>query len=307
MERGHTQLTRVVLAYSGDLVTTAALAWLLEHGADEVATVTVDLGQGRDLNDVRDRALGVGAMRAHVLDARDAFARQAVAPAWRMPLDEPRAAALARPFIAKHAIEVALIEGATAIAHGSAFPAADPTGLEASFLAAGVTLPLIAPAREWDMDVPALIDFGRARGIPVPSTATHRICEVRNLWGRAVTTGALDNPALEPPADLFTLTRPVEEWAKEPSQVEISFVKGVPVALNGVDMPLADLIVSLDTIAGAHGIGRLDHPAVAGRRPRTIEEAPASQLIHQALASIGTGEGIVRFTCFMGDAKREGQ
>lgn len=294
---------RVVLSYSGDLVTSAALAWLLEQGAEEVATVTVDLGQGRDLNDVRDRALGIGATRAHVLDARSAFARDAVAPAWVLPLDQPRAAALARPFVAKHTLEVARIEGATTIAHGSAFPASDPVGLEAAFVLAGADVPLLAPAREWGMDVPALIEFGKARGIPVPSAYTRHVMEVRNLWGRAVTSDALDDPGAEPPNDLFTMTRSVADWALEPAAVEITFVRGLPVALNGVELPLVDLIVSLDTIAGAHGIGRYDYPAREGVGPRTIEEAPASTVLHQALTALGRGDGTVRFTCFHGEAK----
>ncbi len=300
-------MTKVVLAYSGDLVTSAALAWLLENGVEEVATVTVDLGQGRDLNDVRDRALGIGAMRAHVLDARASFAREAVVPAYQWPLSEPRAAALARPFIAKHTLEVARIEGATAIAHGSAFPSDDPNGLEAALCAAGADVPLLSPAREWNMDHQALIAYGRDRGIPVPSAHTRDVIEVRNLWGRSVTTDALSIPDVDPPIDLFVVTRTVEEWAKEPSTVEVAFVRGVPVSLNGVEMPLVDLIVSLDTIAGAHGIGQLDYPAIEGARPRTLEEAPASVLLHQALAALEGADGRIRFTCFMGDAKREGQ
>lgn len=296
---------RVVLAYSGDLITSAALAWLLEQGAAEVATVTVDLGQGRDLNDVRDRALGIGATRAHVIDARDHFAREAVAPAWRLPLDQPRASALARPFIARHTWEIARIEGATAVAHGSAFPGADPAGLEAALRAAGVSLPVFAPAREWGMDHAALIAYGRERGIPVPAAGAPEVMEVRNLWGRAVTSAVLTGSLVEPPADLFALTRSVEGWAKEPSQVGITFAAGIPMSLNGVTMPLVDLIVSLETIAGAHGIGRLDHPEVPGVRPRTIEEAPAAVLIHHALAALGGDNGAVRVTCFAGDAKFE--
>lgn len=306
MITGQTQSARarrVVLAYSGDLVTSAALAWLREQGAEDVATVTLDLGQGRDLNDVRDRALGIGASRAHVLDVREAFAREAVAPAWPLPLTEPRAAALARPLIARYTLEVARIEGATAIAHGSAFPANDPAGLEAALIAGGADLVLLAPAREWGMDVPALLAFGRERGIPVPSANTRPVIEVRNLWGRSVTTEVLDNPETEPPADVYTVTRGVDGWAKEPSMVEMTFKGGLPVELNGIAMPLVELIVSLDTIAGAHGIGRLDFPAVPGVRLRTIEEAPASVLIHQALSRLDGKDGTVRFTCFMGEAK----
>ncbi len=273
---------RVVLAYAGDLVSSVVLSWLLEHGATEVATVTVDLGQGRDLNDVRDRALGIGASRAHVIDLREVFARDAVAPAWSRPLTEPRAAALARPFIAKHLVEVAGIEGATAVAHGSACAAGDADGLEAAIRAAGVTLPILAPARDWHMGVAGLIDYGRARGIPVPA-AGDDIVEIRNLWGRVVTSR-------------FVLTRALEDWPREPSLIDITFDAGRPVALNGVTMPLVDVIVSLDTLAGAHGVGRLEYPGTDVR-----EEAPASFVLHHALAALGADSGTIRANCFGGE------
>ena len=226
-----------------------------------------------------------------------------MAPAWSLPLTEPRAAALARPLIARYTLEVARIEGATALAHGSAFPSADPEGLEAALVAAGADLVLIAPAREWAMDVAALLEFGRERGIPVPSANTRPVMEVRNLWGRSVTADVLDNPDTEPPADLYSVTRGVEGWAKEPSVVEMTFKGGRPIELNGIAMPLVELIVSLDTIAGAHGIGRMDFPAVPGVRPRTIEEAPASTLIQLAISRLAGKDGTVRLTCFMGEAK----
>jgi argininosuccinate synthase len=297
---------RVVLAYSGDLVTSAALAWLLERGHD-VATVTVDVGQGRDLSDVRDRALGIGAARAHVFDLRDVFARDGVAPAWSEPLDKPKAAALARPVVAKHTIEVAAIEGAAAIAHGGAYPADDAAGVDNALRVTGLDLPVIAPAREWGMDRPALLEFARERGIPVPSPHALAMTDVRTLWGRAVTADVLADPDAEAPSSLFVLTRPVTDWPKEASVVEITLTNGIPTALNGVAMPLVDVIVSLETIAGAHGIGRLDHPAVPGVRPRTIEEIPASMLLHEALSFLGSGDGVVKATCFAGEAQLVGR
>lgn len=295
---------RVLLAYSGDLISSVALAWLLEQGG-EVATVTLDLGQGRDLNDVRDRALGIGAARAHVLDVRDVFARDGVAPAWRRPLDEPRAPALARPFIARHAVEIARIEGSTAVAHGSAFPADDRSGLEAALREVGLDLPVLAPARDWSMTPAELLDFARARGIPAPPSGQAARLEVRTLWGRAVTSPELDAPDVEPPADLFTLTRSAADWPTEASIVDVTVTDGMPSALNGVGMSLADLIGSIDVIAGAHGIGRRDYPAQAGRRPRTIEEAPASVLLHDAFDLMAANDGTVRATCFRGEVSFE--
>lgn len=289
---------RVALAYSGDLFTSVALAWLHDHGITEVATMTLDLGQGQDLNDVRDRALGIGAARAHVLDVRDVFARDAVAPAWKLPLTEPRVAALARPFIAKYLLQIAEIEGSTAVAHASAVSSHDPAGVEAALVSAGASLPIIAPAREWSLDLHGIIEYGRARGIPVPSAGARPDLAIRNLWGRAV----IVEDSEELSEDFFTLTRSVGHWAKEPSVVEMRFKAGVPTQLNGIALSLVELIVSLDTIAGAHGIGRHDYPAVPGLRKRTIEEAPAATLIHQALAMLNGQDGTVRFTCFMGKA-----
>jgi argininosuccinate synthase len=273
---------RVVLAYAGDLVSSIALAWLLEHGEKDVATVTIDLGQGRDLNDVRDRALGIGAARAHVIDARDTFAKEAVAPAWRLPLDTPRTAALGRPFIAKHLLEVAQIEGATAVAHGSAFPANDPLGLEAAIRTSDTEIDVLAPAREWTMDIAGLVDYGRARGIPVPSAGEDPV-EVRNLWGRVVHAK-------------YVLTRGVEGYPHEPAIIDLTFERGVPVALNGVAMSLVDVITSVDTLAGAHGIGRVEYSAHQVR-----EELPASFVIHHALATLGADAGTIRATCLGGD------
>lgn len=273
---------RVVLAYAGDLVSSIALAWLLEHGEKDVATVTVDLGQGRDLNDVRDRALGIGAARAHVIDARDAFAKEAVAPAWRLPLDTPRTAALGRPFIAKHLLEVARIEGATAVAHGSAFPGNDPLGLEAAIRTSDTEIDVLAPAREWTMDIAGLVEYGRARGIPVPSAGEDPV-EVRNLWGRVVHAK-------------YVLTRGVEGYPHEPAIIDLAFERGVPVALNGVAMSLVDVITSVDTLAGAHGIGRVEYSAQNVR-----EELPASFVIHHALATLGADAGTIRATCLGGD------
>ncbi len=298
---------RMVLAYSGDLFTSAVLAWLVEHETGEVATVTLDLGQGRDLNDVRDRALGIGAVRAHVLDVREAFARQAVMPAWRQPLSDPRAAALARPFIARHTLEVARIEGTTTIAHASAFPADDPAGLEAALRALDASLEILAPVRDQGLSRDQVLDYGRSRGIPVPVASERARLDVRNLWGRSVTTDALDRPWAEPAAGLYTLTRSVEGWAKDPATLEITFDHFTPVALNGVTLPLVELIVSLETIAGAHGVGRLDFPAVPGVRPRTLEEAPASVVLHQALASLEGASGEVRLTCFAGESRVDGK
>lgn len=291
---------RVLLAYSGDVVSSCALAWLLEH-QHEVATITVDLGQGRDLNDVRDRALGIGAVRAHVVDLRDRFAAEAVLPAWRLPLSDPRVAPLARPFVARQLVDVAAIEGTTCVAHGAESPADNPASLDAEIHVIAPDLTVLAPARAWTFDWTALLAYGRSHGVPIPQVAD-QFSEVRTLWGRAVTAAVLDASPIEPPAHLFSLTRGVEGWPRESSSLTITFAAGRPTALNGVPMSLVDLIIAVETIAGAHGIGRLDYPAVPGIRSRTVEEAPAAVVLHRAYAALaGADTGTIHLICATGD------
>lgn len=291
---------RVLLAYSGDVVSSCTLAWLLERH-HEVATITVDLGQGRDLNDVRDRALGIGAVRAHVVDLRDQFAAEAVLPAWRLPLSEPRVASLARPFVARQLVDIASIEGTTRVAHGAQHSAEDPASLDAAIHTLAPTLSILAPAREWSFDWPALLAYGRSHGVPVPAAAD-QASDVRTLWGRAVTASVIESATAEPPAHLFTLTRGVEGWPREASSLSITFTHGRPSALNGVTLSLVDLITSVETIAGAHGIGRLDFPAIPTIRPRIVEEAPAAVVLGRAYAALAGAEaGTIHLVCATGD------
>lgn len=286
-------MERIVLGYSGGLDTSIAIPWLAERYQAEVIAVTVDLGQGRELTDLRERALALGATRAHVLDARDEFAREYILPSLQAgALYEdryPLATALARPLIAKKLVEVARLEGATAIAHGCAIRGNDQVRLEIAARALDPAITVIAPAREWGMTRAQEIEYARARHIQIPSNRSPYSTDA-NLWGRSIARGVLEDPSKEPPDDIYLLTRAPQQCPDEPAYIEIEFEAGVPLRANGIEMPLVELIESIETIAGAHGVGRIDmveNPLV-GTKSREIYEAPTAVVLHMAHAELET-------------------
>jgi argininosuccinate synthase len=258
---------RIVLGYSGAHGTSAAIPSLKERYDAEIIAVTLDLGQGRELEEIRDRALAAGAARAHVLDGREEFARDFIVPSLqadalyedRYPLVD----ALARPIVARKLVEIADIEQATALAHGGR------TGQEPSPV--DVAIRALRPAVGVIIVPPAERDMPRS---PVDS----------NIWGRTISCGAVDDSWRDAPDDVYTLTKSGIDCPNEPAYVEIAFERGVPTAINGIVMPLVDLIGSLVTIAGAHGVGRLDllETVPGGQKVRTIYEAPAAVVLHTA-------------------------
>lgn len=302
----------IVLAYAGDLETSVALSWLADAHQANVVTLTLDVGQGSDLNDVRDRALAIGAIRAHVLDVREEFARTAVTPALVPGTDEPRVAALSRPLVARYLAQIAGIEGTSFVAHGSHRAAAAAGSIETLIAHGQAALDVLAPCRDWTLSLAAIIEYARAHGIPVP-VAGAELTDVRTLWGRALAGDLLANPWAEVPPDAFTLTRPVADWPNVPAMVGVTFVDGIPTALNGVAMPLVELLSSLETIVGSHGIGRVDFASVPGVRPRIVEEVPAPVVLHAAMKALSavvpgmwpTVRGTVRLKCFMGECHVE--
>ncbi|OFW26177.1 MAG: argininosuccinate synthase [Acidobacteria bacterium RIFCSPLOWO2_02_FULL_65_29] len=281
-------MERIVLAYSGGLDTSVAIPWLRERFDAEIVAVTLDLGQGKELEAVRDRALAAGAVRAHVLDLREEFASDFILPALKADaLYEdryPMGTALSRPLIARKLVEIAEIEHATAVAHGCTGTGIDQVRLEMTARALNPSLRVVAPAREWGMTRPEEIAYVNARGIPVPATVDSPYSIDSSLWGRSIACGVLEDPWREPPEDIYTLTKSPADCPDEPAYVEISFERGVPTGINGVAMPLLDLFGSLGTIAGAHGVGRLDvvENRVVGTQSREVYEAPAAVVLHTA-------------------------
>jgi argininosuccinate synthase len=279
---------RIVLAYSGGLDTSVAIPWLADRYRAEIIAVTLDMGQGQGLEEVRDRALATGAVRAHVLDVREEFARDYVLrslKAGAMYEDRyPMATSLGRPLIAQKLVEIAEIEEATAIAHGCTAKGNDQVRIDATIRALNPAIKVIAPARDWGMTRSEEIEYARERHVPLPAAAERPYSTDSNLWGRSIECGILEDPWTEPPEDIYTLTKSPRECPDEPAYVEIAFDRGVPTAINGIAMPFVDLIGSLTIIAGAHGVGRIDmvENRLVGIKSREVYEAPAAVVLHAA-------------------------
>lgn len=282
-------MDRIVLAYSGGLDTSVAIPWLAEKYRAEIVTVTMDLGQGKELDDARERALALGAVRAHVLDLRGEFARDFVLPALQAGAvyedRYPLATALGRPLIAKHLVEIARLEGASVVAHGCGTEKGnDAIRIDWAVSALNPDLEVLAPLALWDVTKQEKVAFAKKRGIPVPASADSPYTTDVNLWGRSIEYGVLDDPWREPPGDVYLLTRSPADAPDIPAYVEVEFERGVPVAINGVSLSLVELISSLETIAGAHGVGRIDllENRLGDTKSREIYEAPAGVLLHAA-------------------------
>jgi argininosuccinate synthase len=281
-------MERIVLAYSGGLDTSVAIPWLAEKYEAEVVAVTLDLGQGKELDDVRERAMAVGAVRCHVLDVRAEFAKDYVLPALQAAAlyegQYPLATALGRPLIARRLVEIAEMESAGTLAHGCTGKGNDQVRIDVSARALNRGIKVIGPAREWGMSRPAEIAYAKERGIPVPATVDSPYSTDSNLWGKSIECGVLEDPWTEPPEEVYTLTKAPADAPDLPASVEVAFEQGVPTAINGVAMPLVELIGSLETIAGAHGVGRIDmvENRLVGIKSREIYEAPAAVVLHAA-------------------------
>jgi argininosuccinate synthase len=268
----------VVLAYSGGARSTAAIKWLRDRHRADVVTVTLDLGQSGDLNEIRAHALEAGAIRAHVIDAREQFSRDYVLPSLKAgALSDtryPLATALTRPLIAKTLVDIAKIENALLIAHGAT--GRDRRRLAQPIATLNPSLTEIACAEE--------IGFGKELSEGA-SARENRIDD--NLWGRTIGRRSDDgSQALD--ETLFKVTKRLENTPSAPAHVEIEFERGAAVGINGVTMRVVELIESLTTIAGEHGVGRLDRIKVRtdGKRSRAFYEAPAAVVLHLAHAEL---------------------
>ncbi len=302
-------MERIVLAYSGGLDTSVAVRWLADKYDAEIVAVTMDLGQGKELDDVRERALAVGAVRAHVVDVREEFAREYVLPALQAGAvyegKYPLATALGRPLIAKKLVEIAELENAGIIAHGCTGKGNDQVRMDVSARALNPAIRVVAPAREWGMTRPDEIEYARAHGIPIPASVDNPYSTDTNLWGRSIECGVLEDPWAEPPEDIYALTKSPAECPDAPAYVEVEFEAGVPTKVNGVAMPLSELINSLDTIAGVHGVGRIDmvENRLVGIKSREIYEAPAATLLltaHRELEALVIPRDVERLKHDMG-------
>ena len=288
----------IVLAYSGGFRSSVAVPWLADKHAADVVTVTLGLGQSTDLLETRDRALAAGAVRAHVIDARDEFVRDFVSPSLRADaLSDgryPMATALSRPIIARQLIEIARIEGASAVAHAAA--GRDSARLQQAVRSLDGTIQAIACGDL--MTAAQIAEYADRIGVALPAAGADRIDG--NLWGRTVGRSA-DDASAEPPDSAFTLSRPLAQTPDTPAMVELTFERGTPTGISGVSMTPVELIESLSTIAGEHGVGRFDRVKnrADGSRSRVLYEAPAAAVLHFArreLERLSASESLNKFS-----------
>jgi argininosuccinate synthase len=286
---------KVVLAYSGGLDTSVAIPWLREHKDLEVVAVTVDVGQPVDLQKVRRKAEASGAVEAYVADARREFADEYILPALKAnALYEgvyPLSTSLARPLIARHLVDIARREGAAYVAHGCTGKGNDQVRFDLSTTSLAPELRVIAPAREWKMTREEEVAFARAHGIPVEATKASPYSTDENLWGRSVECGILEDPAVEPPEEVYGWTCSPARAPDAPTYVNLGFEMGRPISLDGVQLQFHELISRLNRIAGSNGVGRIDHleSRVVGIKSREVYECPAALVLihaHQALEAM---------------------
>lgn len=285
---------KIVLAYSGGLDTSVAIPWLKAEGYDVVA-VCLDIGEGKDLEFIKQKALQVGAVESYMIDARDEFAEEyALISLQAHTLYEgkyPLVSALSRPLISKKLVEIAEETGSTAVAHGCTGKGNDQVRFEVSIKSLNPSLEVVAPVRQWGWSRDEEIAYAKEHNVPIPVNLDSPFSIDMNLWGRANECGILEDPWATPPADAYELTSALENTPDTPDIVEIEFVKGVPVALNGVPYKLTQLIFELNHIAGKHGVGRIDHVEnrLVGIKSREIYEAPAAMTLiaaHKELEDI---------------------
>ncbi|WP_231514884.1 argininosuccinate synthase [Oceanobacillus salinisoli] len=295
---------KIVLAYSGGLDTSVAIKWLQDKYNFDVIAVALDVGEGKDLDFVKKKAIDVGAIKSYVVDAKSLYADEFVLPALQANLlyegKYPLISALSRPLIAKILVDIAEEEGAVAVAHGCTGKGNDQVRFDVSFTALNPELKIVAPVREWAMSREEEIEYAKENNIPIPIDLDNPFSIDQNLWGRSNECGVLEDPWAEPPKEAYDLTVDPVEAPDEPQVVQITFEKGKPVSLDGKALPLDELILELNEIAGKHGVGRIDHVEnrLVGIKSREIYEAPAAMTLiaaHQELEALTLPREVAEF------------
>jgi len=286
-EADPSQVSRVLLLYSGGLDTSVMLKWIQDEYEAEVVCLTVNLGQpGEDYGVIEGKALKLGALQCHVVDAREEFARDYVSPAIKANAlyggGYPLFTALGRPLIAKLAVDYARSSGCDTIAHGCTGKGNDQVRIEATIATLAPELKTIAPVRSWQMGREEEIAYAREHGIPVKGgteAAPYSIDD--NLWGRSSEGRWIEDLSHAPEDDVFQLVTRPELAPDEPETIEVEFEAGVPVALNGEPMGLVELLEATAEIAARHGVGIVDHieDRIVGLKVRDIYEVPAAAIL----------------------------
>lgn len=287
---------KIVLAYSGGLDTSVILKWLIETYNAEVIAFCADLGQGEDLDIIRQKALNTGASKVYIEDVKEEFVKDYIFPMLRANAVYESAyllgTSIARPLIAKKQIEIAIKEGADAVAHGATGKGNDQVRFELTYYAFKPDIKVISPWRQWSFDSrSSLIEYAKKQGIPVPVTVEKPFSVDRNIFHISYEGGILEDIWVEPPADMFTITTSPERAPDVPTYIEITYKNGDPVALNGKELKPVELLQSLNEIAGLNGIGRVDivENRYVGIKSRGVYETPGGTVLHiahRALESI---------------------
>ncbi|WP_026573493.1 argininosuccinate synthase [Bacillus sp. UNC438CL73TsuS30] len=279
---------KIVLAYSGGLDTSVSVKWIQEKYGYDVIALGLDVGEGKDLEAIKNKALNVGAIKAIMIDAKELLAKEYILPALKANClyegKYPLSSAISRPLISKLLVEVAEQEGAAAVAHGCTGKGNDQVRFEVSIQALNPSLKVVAPVREWGMTRDEEIDYAQKNGIPIPVDLDNPFSIDANIWGRACEAGVLEDPWAEAPEAAYDWTNPIELTPDEAEYIEIDFEQGVPVALNGEKLPLVQLIEALNLLGGKHGIGRIDHieNRLVGIKSREVYENPAALILINA-------------------------
>jgi argininosuccinate synthase len=280
---------KVVLAYSGGLDTSVMVRWLIENYRCEVIGFVADLGQEEDLEAVKIKAVKTGAARAYVADLKEEFVRDYIFPMLRANAVYEGTyllgTSIARPLIAKKQLEVALKEGADAVAHGATGKGNDQVRFELTYYSLKPDIKVIAPWKTWELKSRSdCIAYAQKFGIPVPVSKAKPYSMDRNLFHISFEGGVLEDPWREPPKDMFVMSRDPLDAPSTPAYVEISYEKGNPVALNGTRLSPANLLAKLNRIAGENGIGRVDvvESRYVGMKSRGVYETPGGTVLHVA-------------------------
>lgn len=295
---------RVVLAYSGGLDTSVAIGWIGEQTGAEVIAVAVDVGQGgEDLEVIRQRALDCGAVEAYVADARDEFAADYCLPALKAngmyQGRYPLVSALSRPLIARHLVTAARQFGASTVAHGCTGKGNDQVRFEVSITSIAPDLTCLAPVRDLALTRDVAIDYANKHHLPIETTKHNPFSIDQNVWGRAVETGFLEDIWNAPTKDVYNYTDD-PTYPPLPDEVEITFEKGVPTAIDGVAKSPLEIIQELNRRGGAQGIGRIDivEDRLVGIKSREIYEAPGALVLiaaHEELENVTIEREQARF------------
>lgn len=303
------QVKKVVLAYSGGLDTSVIVTWLIENYGCEVICYTSDVGQEEELDGLEEKAIKTGASKLVIDDLREEFLTDFVYPTIQAGAVYERdyllGTSMARPLIAKQLVKVAEAEGADAIAHGCTGKGNDQVRFELTAMALNPKLKVIAPWRHWDIrSREDAIEYAEAHNVPISQTLRSIYSRDRNLYHMSHEGGPLEDPWNEPEEDMFVLTTSPMDAPEEPEYIEVGFKQGVPVSLNGKELPPVELFDALNKVGAKHAIGRVDmvENRLVGMKSRGVYETPGGTLVmkaHQALESICLDKHTMHFKDFI--------